>query len=488
MTDTLRSSADGWRGRIGTDFSPLTAGRLATAALDVLAAEGPLDRVLVSHDGRRGGAAAADRIAAAVVRKLGRPADRTRWLPTPVASAAVMDGRYDLALLVTASHNPAGWNGVKLKYGRAGSLGPRLEAEIDRQYAAAVSTDLDPAVPASSFAPDALIETHLRTVLDRVGGPVGQPWTVVVDGLNGIAGPALVRLAELLGWTVHPVGQQVEQDFGGLVPDPTLPASRQRLADTVVDTGADFGLVLDGDGDRIFLATSDGQTVQAGELFALLLAQHYRDLPELPTRTIAVTTTTTSQPGRVAAEHGGQVELRPVGFKNMAESMAAGRLCAAGGSVGDLAFARYGRDRDPCVVVALLARTLAAQRISLDQAVAGLRARYGRRHRLEASASAPAGPVELAELARAVLAGCGLALPVRSVGRLDGVRLELPDDQWLAVRRSTTEQLVRVYAEFAAGPSTDQLTDQRLQAALVAALDTEPTDPHRYEETWTHLS
>src|SRR6185437_14947052 len=117
---TLRSSADGWRGRIGVDFSPRTAGRLAAAALDVLAAERPLRRVLVSHDGRRDGAAAADRIAAAVERRLGRPAERTRWLPTPVASAAVLAGRYDLALLVTASHNPADWNGVKLKYGSAG--------------------------------------------------------------------------------------------------------------------------------------------------------------------------------------------------------------------------------------------------------------------------------------------------------------------------------------------------------------------------------
>src|SRR6185437_1458292 len=249
--------------------------------------------------------------------------------------------------------------------------GPRLEGEIDRRYATIAEPDPDQAFEQSQFSSDELIEAHLRTVLSRVGGSAGRPWTVVVDGLHGIAGPMLVRLAELLGWTVHPVGEQVEEDFGGLVPDPTLPESRQRLSQTIVATGADFGLVLDGDGDRIFLATSDGRTVQAGELYALLLAQHYRDVPDLRTRTIAITTTTTSQPGRVAAEHGGQVELRPVGFKNMAESMAAGRLCAAGGSVGDLAFARYGRDRDPCVVVALLARLLAEQRVSLDQAVAG---------------------------------------------------------------------------------------------------------------------
>ncbi|MGI8664566.1 MAG: phosphoglucomutase [Jatrophihabitans sp.] len=474
MSAALKSSADGWRGQIGAGFDRRSAARLAAAALDVLAEQAPVRRVLIGYDGRRGGAEVAAAIATVVTRRLGAQPVLTGWLPTPIASAAVTEGRFDLALLVTASHNPASWNGLKLKYGATGSLGPALEARIESRHAELAFDSLElvsaldggTASPVIASAPDALIGEHLNRVLGRVGVAGGRPWRVVVDGLNGIAGTSAVRLARLLGWRVHPVACDPDPDFGFLTPDPALPAARTRLAAQVVGRGADFGIVLDGDGDRVFLVGSDGQVVESGELYALLLGHLYRSVPDLRPRAIAVTTTTTSLPGTVAAEHGGEVLMRPVGFKNMGELISDGQICAAGGSVGDLAFARYGRDRDPSVVLALLARLLVESDAGLDEVVSGLRQRYGRRSWLETAAGAPAGPLELDVLATTLLARTGLRLPVRSTSRIDGVRLELPDGQWLAVRRSTTEELVRAYAEFA----SDLITETHLQHALCAAL------------------
>ncbi|HEV2886265.1 MAG TPA: hypothetical protein VGX49_05085, partial [Jatrophihabitans sp.] len=382
----------------------------------------------------------------------------------------VSAGDFDLAFLVTASHNPAGWNGLKVKFGAAGSISPALEHQIESRYLALVTAGAA-AAPSTEPAPapqlpDPMIEAHLARVLARVGGGPGRPWRVVVDGLHGIAGPAMVRLAELLGWTVHPIGCEPDPDFGGLTPDPSLAASRRRAGVAVQARGADFGIVLDGDGDRVFVLGPDGGTVGCGELYALLLEQLYRSRPDLPSRRIAVTSTTASLPGRIAAEHGGDVLVTGVGFKNMAELLAGGQLCAAGGNVGDLAFAPFGADRDPSVVIALLGRLLADTGQSLDEALRRLRRRYGSRHYLETSVGCPAGALDLPATAGALLANTGLDLAVSSVDRVDGVRLALPDRQWLSVRRSSTENLVRAYAEFC-GPV---LSEAGLHAALQAAL------------------
>jgi len=466
----LKSSADGWRGEIGAGFTPAAAGLLATAVLDVLASRVPLRRVLISYDGRTGGAEVAAAVHAAVAQR--RPAVTPlcyAGLPTPVASAAVSAGAADLAFLVTASHNPAGWNGLKVKFGVAGSIPAAVEAEIEDRYLALAESGTPAPEPGAAPAPGParpVIEAHLARVLARVGTGPGRPWHVVVDGLHGIAGAAMVRLAELLGWTVTAIGCDPRPDFGGLVPDPSLPASRHRVSAAVPALAADFGIVLDGDGDRVFLLGPDGGVLGAGELYALLLEQLYRSRPTLPGRDIAVTSTTASLPGRIAAEHGGEVLVTGVGFKHMAELLAGGRICAAGGNVGDLAFAPFGADRDPSVAVALLARLLADTGQSLAEAVRLLRERYGRRHYLETSVGCPAGALDLPAVATGLLAATGLDLAVLSTQRVDGVRLALPDRQWLSVRRSSTENLVRAYAEFA-GPV---LTEAALRDALQAAV------------------
>ena len=465
----LRSSADGWRGEIGAGFSPAAAGLLAAAVLDVLAARLPLRRVLISYDGRAGGPEVAAAVHAAVARR--RPAITPlsyAGLPTPIASAAVSAGAADLAFLVTASHNPAGWNGLKVKFGVAGSIPAAIEAEIEDRYLALAESVAPPLAPDAAPDPSParpVVEAHLARVLSRVGSAPGPRWHVVVDGLHGIAGPAMVRLAELLGWTVTAIGCDARPDFGGLVPDPSLPASRRRIGAAVPELAADFGIVLDGDGDRVFVIGPDGGVLGAGELYALLLEQLYRSR-ELPSRDIAVTSTTASLPGRIAAAHGGEVLVTGVGFKHMAELLAGGRICAAGGNVGDLAFAPFGADRDPSVAVALLARSLADSGESLASAVRRLRERYGRRHYLETSVGCPAGALDLPAIATGLLEATGLDLAVLGTQRVDGVRLALPDQQWLSVRRSSTENLVRAYAELA-GPV---LAEPALRSALQAAV------------------
>ena len=284
----LRSSADGWRGVVGAGFSPESAAALGRCAAERVAAERPVSVTLVTYDGRRCGEAAARAVAEAVGDAVGGRVRLVPHLPTPTAAAAVRLGHADLALLVTASHNPPSCNGLKLKVRPGGPPSEELDAAITERYetgpgpgddlTSRSSTSVPAPVPAPvPAARRDLVAEHIGDVPGRLPAPGGRRLRVVVDGLGGVAGGPVARLCAALGWETRRVGRDLDADFNGLVPDPSLPASRARAAGTVTAWGADLGLVLDGDGDRLYVVDHLGRTAHPHELLALLLQHRHAD-------------------------------------------------------------------------------------------------------------------------------------------------------------------------------------------------------------------
>ncbi|MEV0591404.1 hypothetical protein [Nonomuraea cavernae] len=433
----LRSSADGWRGVIGDGFSPESAAALARVVAECA---GPVATTLVTHDGRRLGEQAARAAAHAVQEATGATVRFVPYLPTPTATAAVRLGHADLALLVTASHNPPHWNGVKVKVrpGRPPSI--ELERAIIDGY---LAVETGAGRYRETWQAD-LVADHIADVLAKRPVP-DRRLRVVVDGLGGVAGGPVARLCAALGWQVRRLGRDLDPDFNGLAPDPSLPASRKRAVEAVVAGDADLGLVLDGDGDRLYVLDQRGRTVHPHELLALLI-EHRR-----PERGVAVTAAT-GMAVRLAADRLG-VPVREVGigFKHLSPLLASGQADVAGGGVGDLAFAEYGIDRDPFAAVARLADLLAAGGTLADR-LDDLRARVGPLAWFETRV--PGGRAGQAALRRAGLAALSRAgLRVRDVGGVDGVKFWLDGSQWLLLRPSSTEGGLRIYGELRETPS-----------------------------------
>jgi phosphomannomutase len=479
----LRSSADGWRGLIGADFTPDSAAALARCVVAAVrshaGAAHPVSNALVVHDGRRLGAAAAGAVVRAVRTVLDGPVWLVPHLPTPTATAAVRLEHADLALLITASHNPPSWNGLKVKV-RPGCPPPStVERAVAERYAAwrggrtdepAATATGDVAGAGTGMATGAgpwqrdLVADHIEAVLAAPARPPGHPGPpgppgkglrVVVDGLGGVAAGPMARLCEALGWTVHRVGDDLDPDFNGLVPDPTLPSSRTRAVQAVVERGADLGLVLDGDGDRIFAIDHRGWVVHPHELLALLIEHRHRASLGDPLRGVAVTTSTGMAVRRVAEWIGAPVREFGVGFKHLAPALLAEKADAAGGSVGDLAFAEFGCDRDPFVAVALLAGLL-ADGGTLAERADDLRARVGPLTWFEMRVPDPlpgsvpgwaAGPALLRRAGLAALSRVGLWGDLTRIEEIDGVKFWLDHGQWLLLRPSSTEGGVRIYGE-----------------------------------------
>jgi phosphomannomutase len=425
----------------------------------VLAGDGA-DAILVTHDGRATSPEAARAVAAAAARFAS--VTLARRVPTPTATFAVRSGRFDAALLVTASHNPAGWNGIKLKVAPGLPPGAELERRVEEHLAAAGDQFGAGGAAVDVWSAErvrGLEDAHHRSV---AAGSVADrpPISVVLDGVHGIAGAGLARLCRTLGWRVRAVRTVPRADFGGLTPDPVRAATRALVSAEVVRAGADFGIILDGDGDRIWIVGHDGRAILPHDLFALLL--HHRSLWEKPDtrRGVAVTVSCGSIVSQICAEQGRPVAECPIGFKYIAPLLADG--AAGAGAVGDLAFARFGRDRDPAIAIVLIDLLVAATgqpRIGL--LAARLAARHGPRHWAELHL--PRVRLGPARAERAVEA---LGLPVQEISRVDGSKFRLPDGQWLLIRPSSTEGGTRVFSEM-----LDPDRQRTLLARLTQALE-----------------
>lgn len=439
---TLSRGADGWRARIGHGFTSGSVAELAAACGAELGALRRLDAVLVTHDGREGSAEAAER-AAGVLAGLGARVTLTPYLPTPVATHAVARHGFDAALLVTASHNPADSNGVKLKVAPGLPPGAELESAIEgrrredpRPHPVAPFERLDGAALLDAY------RAHLAEIVDADAIRRRSP-RVVVDGLHGTAGPLFARVLTAAGCDVFPLGDALDPAFGGLVPDPMRPSARSRAAAAVVSRAADLGLVTDGDGDRLAVLGPDGAFVWPHDVWALILP---RAREAEPGGTALATTVATGSILRRQAERLGlRVIERPVGFKHLAPLLASGEAFVGAGGVGDFGLRAHGCDRDPVLAALLLLEVLARAGAGVAGALGDLWAGLGTTAYGETTLAGLGGDLE--EAGRRALAAVRLGDGVSDVRRVDGVKLVLDGGQSLLLRPSTTESGVRVSGE-----------------------------------------
>jgi phosphomannomutase len=453
----LKSSADGWRGIIGNGFTPGTIRELVAIILrQVVDPQNPTKpAIVVSYDSRIGGVAAAEAVVCAIADVGLACPTIVPHLPTPTASFLVKTGVADIVFLITASHNAATYNGLKVKVRPGCPLDPAVEQSINdnisRDSDAKHRTSRCPVMlhdSAGDFR-DWWVYLHIRHVLSKLKGTPKRRRRVVVDGLGGIAGMPAIRLCNALHWTVQSFGCDPKPDFDGMRPDPSIPACRERAAKAVVALRAELGLVFDGDGDRLYVVDERGRTAQPQELVALLL--HYRRKLEYGNRTgcIVVTPSTGTAVRRVAESLSVRVVELPVGFKHLAPMLVDGRADAGVGAVGDMAFVEFSWDRDPFGAVVLLAGLLEDSETSLSMLLDDMRdtadvsnLRWSESHYVSSVTDD-----ELRWAGIGVLDHLGFAKSIEKISFVDGVKFWLDRGQWLLLRSSSTEGGVRIYSE-----------------------------------------
>jgi len=192
-------------------------------------------------------------------------------VPTPLMYFAVIHYGYDGGLVVTASHNPPQYNGFKMRsYERAffGKDIQTIASLIDKgdfESGEGSLYDLD------------IISPYLEYLKSNIS--LAKPLTVVIDSGNGSTGPTAVELFKALGCQVIPLFDEPDGNFPNHIPDPTIPENMKSLRDEVISSGADLGIGLDGDGDRVAAMTPSGELLWGDKMLSIFVDSILQDKP-----------------------------------------------------------------------------------------------------------------------------------------------------------------------------------------------------------------
>ena len=262
-TAGIRFGTDGWRGLIAEDFTEANAAVVVQAAAAAWAdAEGGPGRPLVvGYDTRFNSRRVADLAAAILAANGWRVLLADRPVPTPAVSFAVTDRGAAGGLVVTASHNPARFNGIKLKGPFGGSATPEFTTRVEAALGVTPPREPSGADRARIEVTD-LLPAYLDRIRSRValGHRRARPLRIVADALHGATNGLFASLVPPAWGEVRLLHAAPDPLFGGLHPEP-IPPHVDALSAEVRRTGADFGVAMDGDGDRLGLVAGDGSYV-----------------------------------------------------------------------------------------------------------------------------------------------------------------------------------------------------------------------------------
>ena len=458
----IHFGTDGWRAIIGEDFTPDNLNRVVAAAARIFKEEAVAagrdpqapGTLIVGHDCRKDAHAYAE-LAAQVAAGEGFNVLLTQdYCPTPTLCWSVAHNDDAVGgIMLTSSHNPAEYLGVKLRMADGGAspaaftdrveavlpseptdiLGPFQTADLMTDYLAALRELVDT---------EAIREAGLR---------------VVCDPLYGAGRHYLADLLRDLGVDVVEIHNEEDPTFGGLHPEPIQPWVDEGLA-KVGELGYDALFINDGDADRIAAGDSRGNYVNAHRIITLLV-KHMVDRGE--TGRVVSTVTASAMLDRMCRKLGLELVSTPVGFKWIYGEMEKGGVMIGGEESGGIGLPDHVKERDGLLMALLLTECMAQSGKDLGTIIAEMLADLGRMEFARRGLSITDEQMARfrAETVPTYTADEIAGKPVVGADRRDGVKLLLEGDAWVMMRPSGTEPLVRIYAEAATTNEVNELLD-----------------------------
>lgn len=451
--EPIAFGTDGWRAQLSefTSERVRMVGQAVASYLDDQHREGP---VAIGYDAREHSRGFAEDLADALTANGRRVVISDRDCPTPALAWTVASGEFAGGLVVTASHNPPDYNGVKFVPADGSPALPSVTDELERRLASPPEAGQDDGDrdEADILTP---YREHVLTVLGEQFGISteldGLP--IAYDAMHGSGRGVTDEILEAAGASITRRRCARDPEFGGVSPAPN-PANARAIVQEVQGNHADIGFVNDGDSDRVGVVTPGRGFVDPNVVLALV----YEFLLEYADGDVVRTVPTSSLVDRIASAQGQHVHETAVGFKWVAEAMDDGDVLAGGEESGGYGIPAHLRNKDG-VVVALVLASAHAQR-PLDDRIDDLFETYGEIHQGKRSLDCPDDrkPEVLAALESDVPEHVASTL-VEEVSTVDGVKLVLADGTWLLARPSGTEPKLRIYAEATSEKRVEELLD-----------------------------
>lgn len=460
MSTILRFGTDGWRARLDGDFREENVVRVADAAAALWSQRNPGAVVYVGYDTRTGARDAAV-LCARVLAARGLSVRLARaCVPTPAVSWTVSrDERACGALMVTGSHHPYDYLGIKFRVSDGGAGSADFVDDVER------AIDSDPTPARGVYKTVDFVSPYINELVSRVDRRriSAAGIKVVYDPMFGSGAGYLTSAMRRLGIEVHEIHGADDEGRDEMRPEPIEPWVDECEQEVAARDGY-IGIVNDGDADRVAAIDERGRFVSPQKLMALILHHLVRNRGMSGNVALGLSTSTLVR--RAARNLGCRYVVKPVGFKHIYREMLKGTILMGGEETGGFGYPFHFPERDGLLSALLLCELMAWENKSLVTLLEELEGACG-------SMSYARRDLRLTneevEMLRTVLPGLN---PARVAGRapaavshMDGLRLEFEDESWLLLRPSGTETVVRVYAE----APTVEMRDALLEAGCELA-------------------
>lgn len=453
MSDTIRSEikfgTDGWRAVISDTFTFKNVAIISQAIAQwVKKYTKKIDgkkRVAIGYDTRFMSAEYAE-IVACVLAKNGIEVFLSDApVPTPALSYGVPGNKCVAGVMITASHNPYKFNGIKIKTAQGGGAGREITDKVEALLGKSdVQTmDIEEAVKKNKVVMHDFKKPYLKFFQSYIDLKKlkNAKFKVLLDAMHG-SGNALSR--EILKGTkidLHLMREDINPYFDGKKPEPVIEYLGE-IVSRVKKEKFDIGLVLDGDADRIAAVAPGGEFVHPQKILGLLALHLVRNRGRKGG--VVKTICGTTMIDNIASKLGMKLYETPVGFKYISDLMVAEEIVAGGEEAGGMGVQDYIPERDGTLAGLLLIEMMVYQKKNLKQLVDEMEKEFGKYYYERFDLKLGKGSFDKEKFAATKTL---LGKKVVEAKTFDGVKLICEDESWLMLRPSGTEPLVRAYSE-----------------------------------------
>ncbi|MEM7801054.1 MAG: phosphoglucomutase/phosphomannomutase family protein [Chloroflexota bacterium] len=461
---TIKFGTDGWRAVISEDFT-FSNLRLVAQAISqfILENNQTTPSAVIGFDTRF----LSDRYAADVAQVFCANGITT-WLaradaPTPAVSYAILEKKATAGVMLTASHNPPRYNGIKLKSCFGGAASKEEHKQVEAILQENIATKVEPKrMPQETAISDGLLTRfdpawsyygHLGTLLNLDIISRGN-LQIVADGMYGAGRGVISEMLTRSRSEVTNIRHQMNPGFGGIHPEP-IGRNLKLLISTIRNAHYDIGLATDGDADRIGAVDGQGNFVDPHRIFALVLKYliEVRGMRGKVVRTVS----TTRMIDRICQKYGLELIETPVGFNHIAKLMLEDDVLMGGEESGGLSIKGHIPEGDGILMGLLLLEVLAYHDKDLTLLIDELLEEFGPAQytRRDIPLKKPVDKQTMVDFLLQNKPKAINGVDLERVDTVDGVKYYMRDGSWLLIRPSGTEPVLRVYAE----ATVDELVD-----------------------------
>ena len=397
-------------------------------------------KILVGYDGRHSSPIVA-KIVSSALNYSGLDCYMAGLVPTPCLEYATKKLGYDGGLMITASHNPPQYNGIKPVASDGVEISREDERKIDQIFDE--KNWLKPETFGKTFEEINIVSTYIDGITSLVATDVImiKKFKICLDLGNGVQSVTAKKLCEELGCEVFTINENIDGDFPGRGSEPT-PQNLNELSKLVVETKSDFGIAFDGDGDRSIFCDENGK-ILTGDSSALLLCDYL--LQQYPNSQVVTCLNSGNIIETIVKKNNSKVVRTKVGSVEVSRRMVNDDALVGYEENGGFMFGKHNHVRDGAMTLALMLDLLSKSESGLSQNIKNLPPSFTTKTKIECSL----------EKSKVVISKLLKEFPDSNT--TDGIKIQIDDYNWVMIRPSGTEPIIRIYGESNSQQNLDSL-------------------------------